>query len=44
MEMDTLTFLKQGTLGQQTLDYKYLQTSFFLSVVAAGFILIEVLH
>ena len=40
--MDTLTFLKQGTLGQQTLDYKYLQT--LLSVVAAGFILIEVLH
>ena len=27
--MDKLTFLKQGTLGQQTLDYKYLQTSFF---------------
>ena len=26
--MDTQTFLKQGTLGQQTLDYKYLQSSF----------------
>ena len=26
--MDKLTFLKQGTLGQQTLDYKYLQSSF----------------
>ena len=26
--MDTLTFLKQGTLGRQTLDYKYLQSSF----------------
>ena len=26
--MDKLTFLKQGTLGQQTLDYKNLQSSF----------------